>query len=107
MIFRQLMNEVEQPSGVNGTRVEGAAWDKLLPAFGLFIHNNIHVMFDTEEVVQTIKKLLLEKRAGFRWIIFTTRKRIQKRCSVFTQELMEVVWHPQRIQRFGWDIETM
>jgi uncharacterized cysteine cluster protein YcgN (CxxCxxCC family) len=62
---------------------------------------------EMEIPTQFIREMLIGSRVASQWITYTSRKRNQKKCGVITQELIETIWHPQRIQRFGWDIEMM
>jgi hypothetical protein len=64
-------------------------------------------LIDIQAITSKIARIFQRKRMFHEWKTLMIRKRIQKRCSVISQELMEVVWHPQRIQRFGWDVDKM
>jgi hypothetical protein len=66
-----------------------------------------HYPCNTHWIKKELSWIMRARHFAFKWKRYVSRQRTQKRCREITRELMEAVWHPQRVERMGWDVEDM
>jgi hypothetical protein len=105
---RRLESTLRDPPDIHAINL-GAHFDKDLRYLRKTIVNlsKFGRVFNLQAPIAKIKEMLSVKRAVRQWITYTRRQRIQKRCMAVAKEMMERIWHPERLQKMGWDLEEM